>query len=94
MATEIKFFMKQDCEKCDYAKARLADLADRIAFYDVGTRDGLAESMLYGVSALPAIILTEDEAETLAWRGGENHQQPLLVFLKELQARLPAPAAV
>ncbi len=39
---------------------------------------------------LPAIIVTEDDLETFAWRGGEDHRQPLLVFLKELEQRAAA----
>jgi len=82
---ELKFFVKKNCEKCDYAKKKLATLEQKISFYDVESVDGLAESMLYSVQDLPAIIVTDDDTEVMAWRGGENHKQPLLAFLKEVE---------
>lgn len=92
---EIKFFLKKNCDKCVYAKGKLGALAAQSTFYDVDTRDGLAESMIYDVEALPAIIVTEDENEVMAWRGGQHHDQPLLAFLKRLEqhaAGVPAGA--
>lgn len=90
----IKFFLKKNCDKCVYAKEKTRHLAEQIAFFDVETRDGLAESMLYDVQALPAIIVTgADDEEVMAWRGGEHHTQPLLAFLKKLEQRCAAAPA-
>ncbi|HNW93114.1 MAG TPA: hypothetical protein PKM88_09440 [bacterium] len=90
---EIKFFLKKNCDKCVYAKGKLGALAAQSIFFDVDTRDGLAESMIYDVQALPAIIVTEDEREVMAWRGGEHHDQPLLAFLRKLEQHAAAAPA-
>jgi len=60
----VKIFTKPGCEKCELFKTqylpRVKEIV-KVKMFDMGTPDGLAEAVYYGVTLTPTLILTDEE---------------------------------
>jgi len=69
---KFKIFIKDGCPTCPLMKKlgeKLSELGHVIVHYDVGTTDGLSESIFYDVVATPSMTLVgSDDEEIHTWR--------------------------
>ena len=70
----IKVFTSITCPNCPPAKAmgeKLKESGQNVQMLSINEAEGLAEAQLFGVMAVPTIIITdENDQEIASWRNG------------------------
>ena len=82
----VKLFWRDGCPRCPEAKrlgAALEQAGVEVKCYDIDTVDGLAESCLYEVMALPTLVAADDQGgEIHSWRGTVPRLEEVQAYLK------------
>jgi hypothetical protein len=70
---EVKLFGSKNCPLCSQLQICSLQLKDivKVEYYDVDTREGLAESAYWEVIKLPTILIISSEGEILNRYEGE-----------------------
>jgi len=73
---QVMIFGRQDCDACKAARDKFEVFSRRwevddidIIFYDMETVDGLAESAMHDVGAVPTTLIFDGEDELVRWEG-------------------------
>jgi len=83
---KIKFFVKQNCPNCPPAKKLAEKLINdkvNVEVFDLGTTEGLTESVFHCIMSTPTVILADDKNEEIkSWRGQAPQEEELRQLLK------------
>ena len=70
----IKIFTSITCPNCPPAKAmgeKLKEQGHNVKMLSINEADGLAEAQMFGIMAVPAIVITdENDQEVVSWKNG------------------------
>ncbi|TRZ78660.1 thioredoxin [bacterium] len=70
----IKIFTSITCPNCPPAKAmgeKLKEAGQNVQILSINEADGLAEAQLFGIMAVPAIVIAdENDQEVISWKAG------------------------
>lgn len=83
---KIKFFVRPTCPNCPPAKKLAEKLIKEkfdVEIFDMGTTEGLTESVFHCIMSTPTIILTDDNDEEIkSWRGQAPKEEEVKELLK------------
>ena len=82
----IKVFVKKNCEKCDVFKETILPKIKekwKVKTYDLGTPDGLAESVYFNIMFTPTVIVEENGKEVKRYNSILEAERDLVILTKE-----------